>query len=346
MKIHKHLFRLAAQRLLQLTLLGLLLVNPALAAEVAAYTQFVVGNVSATSEDGVERILGRGDLIYSGDNIVSGPEGSAQLLFMDNSRMAVRVNTRFRINHYHYDANQRDNSRSSFLLIRGAIRSITGLIGNYNKRNVSYKTPVATIGVRGTDHEIIHITETFNNGRSANLTGSYNKVYAGATYLKSNKGTLNLDKNEVGFVAGTTPENADEPIRLDSLPEIIEQTLVRYIPVQSNATPTSPVEPVVSTVSTLLSSSSNLVNELAARLEPTTSTLINTIDSTLDGVSSSTLEPAINTLTSTTSSLTQDLSSSGILSTTSSIADSLVVPLTSEPLVVPEIPIIPTLPGL
>lgn len=216
--------------LLRGCLLASLLFTPAQAAEVAARVQFVFGQVGATDPGGESRLLRRGDEVYAGDTLQSAAASTAQLVFRDNSRLAVRANTTVRIERYHYDADDRAGSNSLIALLRGAVRSITGLIGKYNRRNVALVTPVATIGIRGTDYEVVHVTEASADGALRGLAGTFNKVYSGATRLQSARGLLPLDAGQVGFVAGT-PGNAAAPVLIDALPDAVADLLALGLPV-------------------------------------------------------------------------------------------------------------------
>lgn len=215
--------------LLRGCLLASLLLAPAQAAEVAARVQFVFGQVGATDAGGESRLLHRGDEVYAGDTLQSAAASTAQLVFRDNSRMAVRANTTVRIESYHYDAGDRAGSNSLIALLKGAVRSISGLIGKHNRRNVALVTPVATIGIRGTDYEVVHVTEASTDGDLRGLAGTYNKVYSGATLLQSAQGALPLDPGQVGFVAGT-PGNAAAPVLIDGLPEAVSDLLALGLP--------------------------------------------------------------------------------------------------------------------
>lgn len=216
--------------LLRGCLLAWLLLAPAQAAEVAARVQFVFGQVGATDAGGESRLLRRGDEVHTGDTLHSAAASAAQLVFRDNSRMAVRANTTVRIESYHYDADDRAGSNSLIALLKGAVRSITGLIGKHNRRNVALVTPVATIGIRGTDYEVVHVNGSTADRDLRGLAGTYNKVYSGATLLQSAQGSLPLDAGQVGFVAGT-PGNAAAPVMIDALPEAVAELLALGLPV-------------------------------------------------------------------------------------------------------------------
>jgi hypothetical protein len=74
---------------------------------------------------------------------------------------------------------------------------------------------VATIGIRGTDHEPHFIPPPAPGEAPAGEPGAYNKVNVGATYIRNALGTIELGPNEAGF-ASATPGQA--PLRLKTLP--------------------------------------------------------------------------------------------------------------------------------
>lgn len=165
-----------------LTLISVCLPHSAWAA-VAGRFQFVTGDVSIVGTDGTKRQAIKGGEINEQESIISGTAGSAQLRMIDNGIIAVRPETTLRIDEYKFTGKEDGKERGFFSLLKGGFRSITGLIGRMNKDNYSIRTPAATIGIRGTDHETIHLTAALPNLPE----GTYNKVNTGATVIN---GTL------------------------------------------------------------------------------------------------------------------------------------------------------------
>jgi FecR protein len=314
-------YKLGGKYFFALVMLGLLLSHNsnAYAKEVAAKAQFITGKVYA-STTGKKRVLKKGSIVYSGDTITTGRTGSAQFIYKDRSRMAVRVNTSFKIEKYHFNAKDNKKSKSIFSLFGGALRSITGLIGKSKKDNVVIKTSVATIGIRGTDHEVIHITPGFNGGKPIADVGTYDKVYSGGTFMKTKTGIINIGVNEIGFIGGV-PGKVIEPVRLKELPKAIEQKIIKAshiitkkrliknqglvkkgIKTPVRKTLNSPA--VSSRISPTLNTTTTLDSSTLKTLDTTTtldSTTLKTLDTTttLDSTTLKTLDPTI-TLDSTT----------------------------------------------
>lgn len=134
---------------LSASMLALLATNAS--AELAGRVVFAAGAVNVTSADGAARVLNRGDSINSGDRISTGT-GRVQIRFMDGGFIALQPNTEFGVDQYVFSNKKPTETSSVFNLIRGGMRTITGTIGKINKQSYRVRTPVATIGIRGTGY--------------------------------------------------------------------------------------------------------------------------------------------------------------------------------------------------
>lgn len=108
------------------------------------------GDVTATDSSGNKRSLSRKMHIFVNDTITAGENAMAQIRFTDGGLISIQAKTKFKINEYHYQQADPKN-KNSISLLEGGFRTVTGAIGKENPQNVTYKTSVATIGVRGTD---------------------------------------------------------------------------------------------------------------------------------------------------------------------------------------------------
>nr|WP_228050625.1 FecR family protein [Pontibacterium sinense] len=114
---------------------------------------FAVGK--ATLDRGsVTTDVTRGDTIFEGDAFSTGPDGHVHLLMHDKGFFSLRPNSRMRIERYSYDSANLSQNRVKIQLETGVLRSITGRAGEMNKRQYRLNTPVAAIGVRGTDYSV------------------------------------------------------------------------------------------------------------------------------------------------------------------------------------------------
>ena len=113
----------------------------------AGVAQFSVGDVNVRRGTAATP-LSKGQAIESGDSIVTGSAGQAQIRFTDGGLVSLSPNSQFNIDKY---ADENDAGKDSFAVsfLRGGMRAITGLIGKRNRENYKVTTSTATIGIRG-----------------------------------------------------------------------------------------------------------------------------------------------------------------------------------------------------
>lgn len=110
--------------------------------------------VTALSKNGVTRKLERRSKVFEGDTIIT-TSSAAQIRFTDGSLTSLRPGTSFKVEAFNWNGAEDGSEKSFFSLIKGGLRTITGAIGKKNKDNYKMKTPVATIGIRGTVYELL-----------------------------------------------------------------------------------------------------------------------------------------------------------------------------------------------
>lgn len=123
----------------------------AFAAERAGSVSFVVGQASVMGADSKPRPLALGDGVDAGQTLVTGADGHVYLRMVDGAFIVVRAQSRLRIEDYHIDTAVPGNNRIKFDLQQGVARSITGRGGEAARANFRFNTPLAAIGIRGTD---------------------------------------------------------------------------------------------------------------------------------------------------------------------------------------------------
>jgi hypothetical protein len=120
------------------------------AGQVAGTVVHLSGPLMARKADGTVKVLALKSEVESGDTLVSEKNTYAQIKFIDNSEVTLRPGTTFKIENFAYEAGKPEADSAAFSLVKGGLRSITGLLGKRNKEKFSLKTPTATIGIRGT----------------------------------------------------------------------------------------------------------------------------------------------------------------------------------------------------
>jgi hypothetical protein len=103
-----------------------------------------------------ERVLKKMSVIYLHDRLTTNGQTTAEIVFTDNTLIVFNPTTIFTVDNYSYNASKGKGSvgKSVMSVIEGGFRTITGLIAKKNPPDYSMNTPVATIGVRGTDYRV------------------------------------------------------------------------------------------------------------------------------------------------------------------------------------------------
>jgi hypothetical protein len=107
----------------------------------------VLAVVQKSEADGTtgRRVLVTEAPVYSGDRIITGPTGEAQVKFRDETKLVVGPNSTMVIDAFVF-SDQATARQISINAVKGAFRFITG---KSPKDVYSITTPTATIGVRG-----------------------------------------------------------------------------------------------------------------------------------------------------------------------------------------------------
>lgn len=95
-----------------------------------------------------------GSTVQTGERITTGANGYVYIKTVDNGFLILRPQTAARIVAYHVDPQNPANSKFKFELEQGVARSISGTAVKSARQNFRFNTPVAAIGVRGTDFTV------------------------------------------------------------------------------------------------------------------------------------------------------------------------------------------------
>ena len=110
------------------------------------------GEVIAMSNGG-SRELKQGDFVYKNDEIMTSNRSFAVLQFVDGAKVTVRPDSTLIIEQYLYAGNASDEATLN--LVSGGLRVITGAMAKSNPENYKVRTPVALMGVRGTEFSVV-----------------------------------------------------------------------------------------------------------------------------------------------------------------------------------------------
>ena len=185
----------------------------------AGKVELVEGDVRFFDKNRRMRRPGVRDPIYEGESIVTGPDGEVHLNMEDGGYIGVRPGTRMHIVNFRAEGGADD--RSVIRLLEGSFRSITGWIAKFDSNKVLVRTPTAAIGIRGTEHEPLVIPE----GSALGEPGTYDRVHAGETEIRTAQGAVSIRPNQAGFV----------PYRGALRPRVLDRVPAFYRPTRNEA---------------------------------------------------------------------------------------------------------------
>lgn len=165
----------------------------------AGRVEFVIGSASVRDANGL-RPLTRGLEVQSGDTILT-TDGRAQIRFTDGAFVSLHPNTEFAIREYRFEGRSDGTESGVFGLVKGAMRTVTGLIGRVNREKYKIVTPTATVGIRGTGG----LLSILSNGATL-LIGT-----SGTWFLATNAGIMNVGPGGTGLA-----EDQNKPPRAAS----------------------------------------------------------------------------------------------------------------------------------
>lgn len=109
-----------------------------------------VGDAKRVNAAGQTEQLRLGSTLADGDRVVTGKDAVVILVFIDQGRVSLRADTELIIRQYRADPAGID-SQINLELVRGAMRQISGHAAQLQPERYRLNTPIAAIGVRGTD---------------------------------------------------------------------------------------------------------------------------------------------------------------------------------------------------
>ena len=179
-------------------------------AQTAGTMDFVQGSATVVGVDGARRPARTGATLAVGETVETGTDGEVHAVMADGGMLALRAGSLVKIGAYRAIGDARDESKVE--LLRGALRAVTGWIAKVNPRGVTFITPTATTGVRGTDFDLMHFPA--GTGEQA---GSHVRVRDGAVAMQS-EGVEHL----VGAgQAGHAPGGGARPRLHERIPDFV-----------------------------------------------------------------------------------------------------------------------------
>lgn len=155
----------------------------------AAVFERVVGDVRASSGQGQAVAMTQGQRIESGATVTTGADGQTTLRFDDGQAVVLNPDSEFKVTDYKFDRDRPQADNVVFELLKGAMRSVSGLIGARSRNSFALRVPQATIGIRGTDFMV------------ALVNPAYLSVLNGAIAATNAAGTVSFAAGSLGTIA-------------------------------------------------------------------------------------------------------------------------------------------------
>lgn len=134
---------------------GMAVCLPAFSDSESAGEVLFVSGLALSFKNETQFTLSKGDKITVGDLLKTGPDGYLHVRFNDGGLISLRPGSEARIHQYHVDNASPAENRVELELLEGVMRSSTGDAGKANKNAYRINTPVAAIGIRGTDFVVL-----------------------------------------------------------------------------------------------------------------------------------------------------------------------------------------------
>lgn len=108
----------------------------------------IQGDASATN-GGTTRPLGLNASVFLNEVVTTGPAARLELTFKDNTRLTLSETAKLTLDRYVFDPAAGRGAMK--VAVVGAFRFVSGQVSKMQRSDVNVTTPVATIGIRGTE---------------------------------------------------------------------------------------------------------------------------------------------------------------------------------------------------
>ena len=167
------------------------------------------GSVVAVDRRKVSRKLSKGDPVFLGDKVITGEIGYVRLKMIDDAVLDLRCFSIMVIEAYALN----DTSRRSILnLLQGSLKKVTGQIGKMTEDVYELKTPVASVGVRGTEYALRVFQSKGCGGTLDADDGLYLEVIKGLVDVHNVAGKEVIAKGETAYVP--LPKAAPQKVKI------------------------------------------------------------------------------------------------------------------------------------
>ena len=210
MRLNKDLTMRNAILACTVLLLATVAVPNAYAAGEAGQVTHLSGVLTAKRADGSAKLFSVKSGVQEGDTLTTEQDTYARIKFTDGSEVVMRPGSQLKVASYSFDETKPTSDNVLLSMLKGGLRSVTGLIGKRNREAVRLSTTTATIGIRGTHFGALMCQNDCGgipttSGRPPE-NGLHLDVTDGAIVVRNQAGEQVIASGQFGFVrAATTP---------------------------------------------------------------------------------------------------------------------------------------------
>src|SRR5450830_950522 len=209
-------------------------------AQVVGTVTHLSGVLTVKRSDGSSAVLAVKSQIQQGDTLITESNTYTRVKFLDDAEIVLRPGSQLVVKSYLYDADKPAQDNVALSLVKGGLRAVTGLVGKRNHDAVSFDTPTATIGIRGTNFGALFCQNDCGGVPTSNgstpQNGLHVDVSQGAVVVANPAGQQVLQAGQFGFVVNlNTPPTMVPPAQ--GVPLLIPLSISKNAPpaAQQNA---------------------------------------------------------------------------------------------------------------
>ncbi|MDD5214756.1 MAG: FecR domain-containing protein [Methylococcales bacterium] len=163
-----------------------------------------------------ERKLTMGSGLNPQDFLTSQAESHLVMVFRDGEKVTLHPNSEFDIVKYDFEQPGKKD-QILFKLAAGGMRALTGSIGKKDKSAYALDTPVATIGIRGTDGTTALVSNVEGDPSTVLVT------HEGTQSLTTQAGSIDVSANQAGMASSANVPPI--PIPVQNVPPAVQESI-------------------------------------------------------------------------------------------------------------------------
>jgi ferric-dicitrate binding protein FerR (iron transport regulator) len=173
------------------------------------------GTLTVRRADGGMRFLSVKSALTEGDTLQTVQGTYARLRFDDGAEVVLRPDSQMKVEQFKFTQDNPDADNMFLSLLKGGMRSVTGLLGKRNQDRMKVNAPTATIGIRGTHFGLLLCQgdcasiQTPAGGPPPN--GLHVDVVDGSVSVSNAAGQQVLNAGQFGYVRDTSTPPAAVP---------------------------------------------------------------------------------------------------------------------------------------